>query len=173
MEIGASGFNEHLDLSDPSPKDTLKLKLKTPTPERIFYIADAFRFGMSLDEVFEYTNIDRWFLIQIEQIVASEEEVKQMGFGGIDAATMRRLKRIGLSDLRLSELLGISQKQLRTKRWDLGVHPVFKRVDTCAAEFETSTAYMYSSYDEECESAPSNRDTVSYTHLTLPTSDLV
>jgi carbamoyl-phosphate synthase large subunit len=160
MEIGASGFNEHLDLSDPSPKDTLKLKLKTPTPERIFYIADAFRFGMSLDEVFEYTNIDRWFLIQIEQIVASEEEVKQMGFGGIDAATMRRLKRIGLSDLRLSELLGISQKQLRTKRWDLGVHPVFKRVDTCAAEFETSTAYMYSSYDEECESAPSNRDKI-------------
>ena len=159
LEIGVAGFDEHLDLSQDAEniRSTLKVKLKTPTPERIFYIADAFRFGLSVDEVFEYTNIDRWFLVQIEDIVKTEKQVSETGFGGLNATNLRAFKRKGLSDLRLAKLLGVSQKELRKKRWDLKVNPVYKRVDTCAAEFATSTAYMYSSYDDECEANPSDK----------------
>ena len=158
LEIGVNGFDEYLDFNqdDDTIRSTLKVKLKTPTPDRIFYIADAFRFGMSVDEVFEFTRIDPWFLVQIEDIVKTEKLVKETGFGGLTRDNLRQFKRKGLSDLRLATLLGISQKQLRKKRWDLGVYPVYKRVDTCAAEFSTSTAYMYSSYDDECEANPTN-----------------
>ena len=146
LEIGVNGFDEYLDFNqdDDTIRSTLKVKLKTPTPDRIFYIADAFRFGMSVDEVFEFTRIDPWFLVQIEDIVKTEKLVKETGFGGLNSDNLRQFKRKGLSDLRLATLLGISQKQLRKKRWDLGVYPVYKRVDTCAAEFSTSTAYMLS-----------------------------
>ena len=106
--------------------------------------------------MFEFTRIDPWFLVQIEDIVKTEKLVKETGFGGLTSDNLRQFKRKGLSDLRLATLLGISQKQLRKKRWDLGVYPVYKRVDTCAAEFSTSTAYMYSSYDDECEANPTN-----------------
>ena len=158
LEIGVNGFDEYLDFNqdEDTIRSTLKVKLKTPTPDRIFYIADAFRFGMSVDEVFEFTRIDPWFLVQIEDIVKTEKLVKETGFGGLNSDNLRQFKRKGLSDLRLATLLGISQKQLRKKRWDLGVYPVYKRVDTCAAEFSTSTAYMYSSYDDECEANPTN-----------------
>lgn len=158
LEIGVNGFDEYLDFNqdEDTIRSTLKVKLKTPTPDRIFYIADAFRFGMSVDEVFEFTRIDPWFLVQIEDIVKTEKLVKETGFGGLTSDNLRQFKRKGLSDLRLATLLGISQKQLRKKRWDLGVYPVYKRVDTCAAEFSTSTAYMYSSYDDECEANPTN-----------------
>ena len=158
LEIGVNGFDEYLDFNqdEDTIRSTLKVKLKTPTPDRIFYIADAFRFGMSVDEVFEFTRIDPWFLVQIEDIVKTEKLVKETGFGGLTRDNLRQFKRKGLSDLRLATLLGISQKQLRKKRWDLGVYPVYKRVDTCAAEFSTSTAYMYSSYDDECEANPTN-----------------
>lgn len=159
LETGATGFDEQLDLTEDadSIRSKLKVKLRTPTPERIFYLADAFRFGMSIDEVFDYTNIDRWFLVQIQDIVATEKQVSETGFGGLTAKNLRQFKRKGLSDLRLAKLLGVSQKELRKKRWDLKVNPVYKRVDTCAAEFATSTAYMYSSYDDECEANPSDK----------------
>lgn len=162
LEIGVNGFDEQLDLSQDrdSIENTLKIKLKTPTPERIFYIADAFRAGLSLEQVFEYTKIDRWFLVQIADIVATERQVKELGFGGLTAANLRQFKRKGLSDLRLATLLGVSQKQLRKKRWDLGVYPVYKRVDTCAAEFATSTAYLYSTYDDECEANSNDREKI-------------
>ena len=158
LEIGVNGFDEHLDLSqdDDTLRGILKVKLKTPTAERIFYIADAFRFGMSVADVFEYTNIDPWFLVQIEDIIKTEKQVKETGFGGLNSENLRQFKRKGLSDLRLAKLLGVSQKELRKKRWDLKVYPVYKRVDTCAAEFATSTAYMYSSYEDECEANPTN-----------------
>ncbi len=104
-----------------------------------------------MDAVYQYTKIDPWFLVQIEDIVKTESEIKSLGFGGLTAENLRTFKRKGMSDLRIANLMGISQKQLRKHRWDLGVYPVYKRVDTCAAEFETSTAYMYSSYDDECE----------------------
>lgn len=159
LETGATGFDEQLDLTEDadSIRSKLKVKLRTPTPERIFYLADAFRFGMSIDEVFDYTNIDRWFLVQIQDIVSTEKQVSETGFGGLTAKNLRQFKRKGLSDLRLAKLLGVSQKELRKKRWDLKVNPVYKRVDTCAAEFATSTAYMYSSYDDECEANPSDK----------------
>lgn len=164
METGSDGFDEQIDfeaikegrLTKDSAISEITNRLTVPTPERIYYIADAFRIGMSVDEVFKFTNIDPWFLVQIEDIVNTEEQVKSLGFGGLNADNLRRFKRKGMSDLRLAKLLGISQKQLRKKRWDLGIYPVYKRVDTCAAEFATSTAYMYSTYDEECEANPTN-----------------
>ena len=160
LEVGVSGFDEKIALGTDDAEDKLRLELKVPGPDRIWYIADAFRHGMSLDQVFEYTAIDRWFLIQIQDIVQTEEQVRQMGFAGLTKDRMRELKRKGLADLRLASLLGISQKEIRKRRWDLGVYPVYKRVDTCAAEFSTSTAYMYSTYEDECEANPSTRDKI-------------
>lgn len=162
LEIGASGFDEQLDFeqNDDSIISTLKLKLKTPTPERIFYIADALRFGLSVDDVFADTNIDPWFLVQIEDIVHTENQLKTLGMGDLTPNLLRRLKRKGLSDARIAKLMGVSEKQFRKTRWNMGIYPVYKRVDTCAAEFETSTAYMYSTYDEECEANPSNKDKI-------------
>ncbi len=164
LETDADGFDEQIDfsalkdgkISSDSVKAEIKNRLTVPTPERIFYLADAFRFGMSVDEVFKFTNIDPWFLVQIEDIVNTEAQVKALGFGGLTAKNLRQFKRKGLSDLRMATLLGVSQKQLRKKRWDLNIHPVYKRVDTCAAEFATATAYMYSTYDEECEAHPTD-----------------
>lgn len=162
LEIGATGFDEQLDFeqNDDSIISTLKLKLKTPTPERIFYIADALRFGLSVDDVFADTNIDPWFLVQIEDIVHTENQLKTLGMGDLTPNLLRRLKRKGLSDARIAKLMGVSEKQFRKTRWNMGIYPVYKRVDTCAAEFETSTAYMYSTYDEECEANPSNKDKI-------------
>lgn len=162
LEIGATGFDEQLDFeqNDDSIISTLKLKLKTPTPERIFYIADALRFGLSVDDVFADTNIDPWFLVQIEDIVHTENQLKTLGMGDLTPNLLRHLKRKGLSDARIAKLMGVSEKQFRKTRWNMGVYPVYKRVDTCAAEFETSTAYMYSTYDEECEANPSNKDKI-------------
>ncbi|GAF60342.1 LOW QUALITY PROTEIN: carbamoyl-phosphate synthase large chain [Psychrobacter sp. JCM 18903] len=159
METGNDGFDEQIDLSKVSiekARSEITNRLTIPTPERIYYIADAFRIGMSVDEVFNLTKIDPWFLVQIEDIVKTEATVKALGFGGLTEKNLRSFKRKGLSDLRLAKLLGVSQKQLRKKRWDLNVYPVYKRVDTCAAEFATSTAYMYSTYDSECEANPTN-----------------
>lgn len=162
LEIGATGFDEQLDFeqNDDSIISTLKLKLKTPTPERVFYIADALRFGLSVDDVFADTNIDPWFLVQIEDIVHTENQLKTLGMGDLTPNLLRRLKRKGLSDARIAKLMGVSEKQFRKTRWNMGIYPVYKRVDTCAAEFETSTAYMYSTYDEECEANPSNKDKI-------------
>lgn len=162
LEIGATGFDEQLDFeqNDDNIISTLKLKLKTPTPERIFYIADALRFGLSVDDVFADTNIDPWFLVQIEDIVHTENQLKTLGMGDLTPNLLRRLKRKGLSDARIAKLMGVSEKQFRKTRWNMGIYPVYKRVDTCAAEFETSTAYMYSTYDEECEANPSNKDKI-------------
>lgn len=162
LEIGATGFDEQLNFeqNDDSIISTLKLKLKTPTPERIFYIADALRFGLSVDDVFADTNIDPWFLVQIEDIVHTENQLKTLGMGDLTPNLLRRLKRKGLSDARIAKLMGVSEKQFRKTRWNMGIYPVYKRVDTCAAEFETSTAYMYSTYDEECEANPSNKDKI-------------
>ncbi|MEK6199635.1 MAG: carbamoyl-phosphate synthase large subunit, partial [Psychrobacter sp.] len=164
METGNDGFDEQIDfaaikdgsLSTDKARSEIHNRLTIPTPERIYYIADAFRIGMSVDEVFNLTKIDPWFLVQIEDIVKTEAQVKALGFGGLNEKNLRSFKRKGLSDLRLAKLLGVSQKQLRKKRWDLNVYPVYKRVDTCAAEFATSTAYMYSTYDSECEANPTN-----------------
>jgi carbamoyl-phosphate synthase large subunit len=157
LEVGVSGFDEKIAVGTADAKDKILVELKIPGPERIWYVADAFRHGFSIDDVFEATKIDRWFLVQIEDIIHTENQIKALGFGDLNADNIRAFKRKGLSDLRIADLMGISQKQFRKHRWNLGVYPVYKRVDTCAAEFESSTAYMYSSYDEECEANPSDR----------------
>ncbi|MBF7683556.1 carbamoyl-phosphate synthase large subunit [Acinetobacter sp. B5B] len=160
LEVGSCGFDEKVDPSLTNPKDKILLELKVPGPDRIWYVADAFRHGFSLDDVFEATKIDRWFLVQIEDIIKTEEYIRTLGFGDLTAQNVRSFKRKGLSDLRIAHLMGISQKQFRKQRWSLGVYPVYKRVDTCAAEFESSTAYMYSTYEEECEAKPSDRQKI-------------
>lgn len=157
LEVGVCGFDEKIEADTADIKEKILVELKVPGPERIWYIADAFRHGFTLDQVFEATKIDRWFLVQIEDIVKTEQKVQTLGFGDLNAENIRSFKRKGLSDLRIAKLMGISQKQFRKQRWNLGVYPVYKRVDTCAAEFESDTAYMYSTYEEECEAKPSDR----------------
>jgi carbamoyl-phosphate synthase large subunit len=141
-------------------EQTLIGELKTPRADRIWYVADAFRMGMSLDQVFEYTKIDRWFLVQIEDIVKCEMAIAGKSLQQIERDTMFRLKRKGFSDQRLADILATSQDEVRAHRQNQGIRPVYKRVDTCAAEFSTSTAYMYSTYEEECEAQPTQRDKI-------------
>ncbi|MFB2538741.1 MULTISPECIES: carbamoyl-phosphate synthase large subunit [unclassified Acinetobacter] len=160
LEVGVCGFDEKITSDVENVKDKILVELKVPGPERIWYVADAFRHGFSLDEVFEATKIDPWFLIQIQDIINTENQIKTLGFGDLTAENIRAFKRKGLSDLRIANLMGVSEKQFRKQRWNLGIYPVYKRVDTCAAEFASNTAYMYSTYDEECEANPSDKDKI-------------
>src|SRR5690606_33984585 len=160
LEVGVAGFDPKLDLADPEAESTLRRELTVPGAERIWYVADAFRAGKSVEDVFALTKIDPWFLVQIAHLIKDEERVKTLGLSGIDAELMRKLKRNGFSDSRLAKLLGVTEKNLRAHRHKLKVLPVYKRVDTCAAEFATDTAYMYSTYEEECEANPSGRDKI-------------
>ena len=160
LEVGVNGFDPVLDLDDPEAKAKLTRELVEPGAERIWYVADAFRFGMSVDDVFNLTKIDRWYLVQIEEIVQLESLIAEVGLAGIDETLMRKLKRKGFADARMATLTGTSEADVRDVRRKLGVVPVYKRVDTCAAEFATDTAYMYSSYDEECEANPSDKDKI-------------
>ena len=159
LEVGVDGMNEKTQ-----DRELLEKELGEPGPERIWYVGDAFAMGLSVDEVFDLTKIDRWFLVQIEQIVQIELDLDKLyadkgeqALAALDAATLRVLKQKGFSDRRLAKLLHQSEKAVRVARRTLGVRPVYKRVDTCAGEFATDTAYMYSSYDEECEADPSNK----------------
>ncbi len=160
LEVGSAGFEPKVDLTDSDALGLIRRDLSIPGAERIWYVADAFRAGMSIDEVFEQSKIDPWFLVQIEDLIKSEKALSAMPLSDIDRDIMFLLKRKGFSDKRLSDLLCVSEKTLRSHRHQLGVFPVYKRVDTCAAEFSTSTAYMYSTYEEECESEPSGRDKI-------------
>ncbi|MEI8663704.1 carbamoyl phosphate synthase large subunit, partial [Xenorhabdus bovienii] len=130
--------------------------LKSAGAERIWYVADAFRAGMSVDGIFNLTNIDRWFLVQIEELIRLEEQVAEQGVNGLTFDFLRHLKRKGFADAHLAKLVGISGKEIRKLRHDYKLYPVYKRVDTCAAEFATDTAYMYSTYEDECEANPNN-----------------
>ena len=160
LEVGVSGLDPMLDLADPEAESTLRRELTVPSADRIWYIADAFRAGKTVAEVFELTNIDEWFLVQIEDLIKDEERIKTLALSSIDRDAMYKLKRKGFSDIRLAKLLGVTEKTLRSQRHKLKVLPVYKRVDTCAAEFATDTAYMYSTYEEECEANPSSRDKI-------------
>jgi carbamoyl-phosphate synthase large subunit len=161
LETGKDGLNPTaLDFNDDDALATLKRELREPKPDRIFYVADAFRIGLSLDEIFALTHIDRWFLDQIGELIEIEAAVKTAGLNGIDALRMRALKRKGFSDARLASLLDTDESAMRTLRRAFSVHPVYKRVDSCAAEFATTTAYLYSTYEEECEAQPTTRDKI-------------
>ncbi len=149
LEVGAYGLDEV-----EADREDLEHELATPGPQRIWYVGQAFREGMSQDEVFNLTKIDPWFLAQIEDIVLTEKALAGRSLKAIQAGEIRELKRKGFSDRRVAKLLGADETAVRLHRHTLGVRPVYKRVDTCAAEFATSTAYMYSSYEEECEAQP-------------------
>lgn len=160
LETEANGLNECLAEMSSANKDRLNRELRVPGAKRIWYVADAFRFGMSLEDVHTITNIDPWFLAQIEQLVQIEAEIKAGGLEALDKSRMWQLKRKGFSDSRISELLGVAESQIRNLRHSLAIRPVYKRVDTCAGEFSTSTAYMYSTYESECEANPSDKEKI-------------
>jgi carbamoyl-phosphate synthase large subunit len=152
LEIGADGLDEKT-----TDIDVITAELGDPGPERIWYVADAFRCGMPLEEIHEHTHIDPWFLVQIEDLVKQEQSVLGKDLGSLDRLELFKLKRNGFSDQRLAKLMRTTQAAVRSRRHQLGLRPVYKRVDTCAAEFATQTAYMYSTYEEECEALPSDR----------------
>ncbi|UDG80230.1 carbamoyl-phosphate synthase large subunit [Candidatus Steffania adelgidicola] len=154
LEVGANGFDPKINLNDPEALTTLRRELKNPGGERIWYVADAFRAGMSVNSIFDLTNIDRWFLVQIEELIQLENDVAKRGINALNPSYLRQLKRKGFADARLATLVGVLEGDIRKLRACYNLHPVYKRVDTCAAEFSTDTAYMYSTYDEECESQP-------------------
>ena len=160
LEVGACGFDPKVDLAAADAQTDLTRELTVPGADRIWYLADAFRAGMSMQQIFELTKIDPWFLVQIEDLINEEEKIKTLGLADVDYSLMYRLKRKGFSDTRLAQLLAVSEKSLRRQRHKLNIFPVYKRVDTCAAEFATDTAYMYSTYEEECEANPSGRDKI-------------
>jgi carbamoyl-phosphate synthase large subunit len=161
LEIGKTGLNPTgLDISTDDGLAVLKRELREPRPDRVFHLADAFRAGLSLEEVHNLSRVDPWFLAAFEDIVLTETEVTEQGLTAIDEPRMRELKRLGFSDARVAELLDTDEAAVRHLRHTLGVRPVYKRVDSCGAEFATSTAYMYSTYEEECEAAPTNRDKI-------------
>jgi carbamoyl-phosphate synthase large subunit len=152
LEVGVDGFN--LKTVDP---DTIADELAYPRAERLWYVADAFGIGMSVDELHAHTKIDPWFLAQIKEIVDTELALEKRTLDSLSRDDLRQLKRMGFSDRRLAYLTKTTETALRHRRHALGVRPVYKRVDTCAGEFATRTAYLYSTYEDECEAEPTGR----------------
>jgi carbamoyl-phosphate synthase large subunit len=158
LETGIDGLSPVMALPlGEEGMNALLQELRMAGPERLRYVADAFRAGLGPEEVQQASRIDPWFLAQVEDLVREEGRIAAEGFAALDAPRMRAVKRKGFADSRIARLCGTSEQAVRERRHGLGVRPVFKRVDTCAAEFATSTAYLYSSYEEECEAAPSDR----------------
>jgi len=152
LEVGVDGLDEKT-----TDMDTITKEIGVPGPERIWYVGDAFRMGLSVDEVYNISKIDRWFLTQLKDIIDREQALKGKHIADLDKEALLQLKRRGFSDRRLAKLLDTDQHAVRAYRQALNVRPVYKRVDTCAAEFATNTAYMYSTYEEECEANPSDK----------------
>ncbi|MGH8119415.1 MAG: carbamoyl-phosphate synthase large subunit [Gammaproteobacteria bacterium] len=159
LETGRDGLNECVpqDLDREAALDLIRRELRVPRADRLWYVAEAFRQGMGLDEIYECCRIDRWFLAQIGDLVEEEAVIRQQGFSALHRERLLQLKRKGFSDSRLAALTGTTEEQMRKLRHSLKVRPVYKRVDSCAAEFAATTAYMYSTYEEECEAHPTDR----------------
>ena len=160
LEVGVSGFDPKIDTHDEDHAAILFNQLAEAGPDRIWYLADAFRQGMSCEEIFGVTKIDPWFLVQIEDLIIEESRLNGSRLTSVDEKTLYRLKRKGFADRRIADILLCTESEVRNLRYDFGMHPVYKRVDTCAAEFSTETAYMYSTYEEECEAEPSDKDKI-------------
>jgi len=157
LEIGANGLDEQVnDLNTELDEYEVREELKFPGAERLWHLANAIRSGFEIDEIYSITGIDRWFLVQIADLINEENAVKQLEYKQLDKNDLSRLKKKGFSDARLASLMNIEEPLMRAHRINHDVRPVFKRVDTCAAEFETNTAYLYSTYEEECEAEPSD-----------------
>ena len=160
LEVSSDGFDPQVSEFNETTISKIREELITARAKRLWYVGDAFRAGMSVAEVFRLSRIDPWFLEQIEELIKTEDEISHHMISKVEEADLRRYKRLGFSDRRLAKLMGVKEDSVRARRHKLNVRPVYKRVDTCAAEFPSSTAYLYSSYDEECEAAPTTRDKI-------------
>ena len=160
LETGIHGLDPILDITQEEARSKIVSELKIPRADRIQYVGDALRMGMEVQEVYEYSGIDPWFLVQLQDLIQEEAKLATLGLADLNYERVYSLKRKGFSDIRLATLLGLTEKGFRQHRQKLGIRPVYKRVDTCAAEFSTDTAYMYSTYEEECESRPTGRDKI-------------
>ena len=159
LEIGRDGLSACVpaDLERAEALELIRHELRVPRADRLWYLADAFRYGMSLDEINACAHIDPWFLAQIGDLVAEEQLVRAQGLNALTGERLRQLKRKGFSDSRLATLMGKEEREVRERRHALNVRPVYKRVDSCAAEFAATTAYLYSTYEEQCEANPTDR----------------
>jgi carbamoyl-phosphate synthase large subunit len=160
LEVDKCGFDPVLDSKLSNAREVLTRELTEPGAQRIWYVADAFRQDWSIDTVYDLTGIDPWFLVQIKELIEIELRLQQQELAELDKDSLFRLKRKGFSDQRLAQLLGVTELEVQQTRQALGIRPVFTRVDTCAAEFVSSTAYMYSTYEEECEANPTDRQKI-------------
>ena len=160
LEIGVDGFVEQIPFDNEDLLEQIKTRLHITSSDRLFYVAEAFRHGLSIEEVHSACFIDPWFLSQIKDLMDEENTLKGKKLGAINKDELYTLKRKGFADSRLANLLGVTEQEVRSARHGFGLRPVFKRVDSCAAEFSVSTAYMYSSYEEECEAKPTEREKI-------------
>ncbi len=157
LETGVDGLDRPTLPDDVNAEEFVTARLRIPGAKRQWYLAEAFRLGMTQEEVFQICKIDYWFLAEIEELIFTEKKISSCDLNSIDRLTLRKWKSKGFSDRRIANLLNSNEHKIRQFRYDNAIHPIFKRVDSCAAEFDTSTAYLYSSYDEECEAEPTNR----------------
>ncbi|MDQ7089059.1 MAG: carbamoyl-phosphate synthase large subunit [Methylococcales bacterium] len=161
LEIGVSGLDEVIELDGTEDtQDKIERELRHPGPDRIWYVADGFRNGMSLEDVFEASKIDRWFLAQIEDLVLNEKVLMTKTLTALDEKDLFSLKRKGFSDVRLAKLLETVESEVRNVRHKFNIRPVYKRIDSCAAEFDSDTAYLYSTYERECEARPTDKEKI-------------
>ncbi|MBE8166831.1 MAG: carbamoyl-phosphate synthase large subunit [Shewanella sp.] len=160
LEVGRNGFDPITDLSDKDALSKIRYELQDAGADRIWYIADAMRVGLSASAINKLTQIDMWFLAQIEELIQIESQLQDSSLSELNENVLRKLKRKGFADSRIADILNVSEANIRDLRHDYKILPVYKRVDTCAAEFSTDTAYMYSTYEDECEALPSNRDKI-------------
>ncbi len=160
LEIGVSGLDEKIDPDQSDVEEKILCELRHPGPDRLWYVADGFRQGLSFSDIFDASKIDPWFLAQIEDLVLTEKTLSSKTLATVDENELRQLKRKGFADARIAKLLDSTESDVRNKRHKLNIRPVYKRIDSCAAEFSSDTAYLYSTYEEECEARVSDREKI-------------
>ncbi|PKD38566.1 carbamoyl phosphate synthase large subunit [Methylomonas sp. Kb3] len=160
LEVGVDGLDEIADLNDANSEDTILKELRYPGPQRLWYLADAFRSGLSFADIHQASKIDPWFLAQVEDLINTEKTLSTKTLATLEPGELMRLKRKGFSDRRLAKLLETKESEVRSVRHKKGVRPVYKRIDSCAAEFASDTAYLYSTYEQECEANPSDKEKI-------------
>jgi carbamoyl-phosphate synthase large subunit len=160
LEVGVDGLDEIIDLADENAEDVILRELRYPGPERLWYLADAFRSSLSFEDIHQASKIDPWFLAQVADLIATEKTLSTKTLATLEPGELLRLKRKGFSDRRLAKLLETKESEVRYTRHKKGIRPVYKRIDSCAAEFASDTAYLYSTYEQECEANPSDREKI-------------